>query len=177
MPGCDSGRDHQMCRGFCDDFCACVDFSVMLGVCCSRSSSRGITHGQGLNWREWFPPDLRSATSCLRSTTSNNRSCTSQLRSGTFCWDPPLCTVFILIVFSMRDVFFFKKCSPSRSFCHLHLSMLGVDRSCKHQTLFKCHKSQTECVECTKTPGRRSGTPPLLSALQASRLQGSASSC
>jgi len=36
----------------------------------------------------------------------------------------------------------------------------------KHQTLFKCHKSQTECLECSKTPGRRSGTPPLLSALR-----------
>ena len=47
----------------------------------------------------------------------------------------------------------------------------------KHQTLLKCHKSQTECPECSTTPGRRSGTPPLLSvlrvrasALQASRL-------
>jgi len=40
----------------------------------------------------------------------------------------------------------------------------------KRQTLFKCHKSQTECLECSKAPGRRSGTPPLLSALQASRL-------
>jgi len=45
--------------------------------------------------------------------------------------------------------------------------MLGVDRCCKRQTLFKCHKSQTECPECSKTPGRRSGTPPLLSALRA----------
>jgi len=34
----------------------------------------------------------------------------------------------------------------------------------KHQTLLKCHKNQTECVECSTTPGRRSGTPPLLSA-------------
>jgi len=24
----------------------------------------------------------------------------------------------------------------------------------KHQTLLECHKSQTECVECSKTPGR-----------------------
>ena len=36
----------------------------------------------------------------------------------------------------------------------------------KHQTLFKCNKSQTECHECSKTPGRRSGTPPLLSAVR-----------
>jgi len=35
---------------------------------------------------------------------------------------------------------FCKKCSCSRSFCNLHLSMLGVDRYCKRQTLFKCHK-------------------------------------
>ena len=40
----------------------------------------------------------------------------------------------------------------------------------KDQTLFKCHKSQTECLECTKTPGRRSGTPPLFSALRARAL-------
>jgi len=49
--------------------------------------------------------------------------------------------------------------------------MPGVDRCFKHQILFKCHKSQTvkakECLECSKTPGRRSGTPPLLSALRA----------
>ena len=59
-----------------------------------------------------------------------------------------------------------RKCSPSRSFCHLHQSVLGVDRCCKRQTLFKwhkCHKSQTDCLECSKTPGRRSGTPPLCS--------------
>jgi len=64
---------------------------------------------------------------------------------------------------------FCKNCSPSRSFCHLHLSMPGVDRCCKRQTLglFKCHKSQTECLECSKTPGRRSRTPPLLSAFRA----------
>jgi len=37
----------------------------------------------------------------------------------------------------------------------------------KHQTLLKCHKSHTECPGCSKTPGRRSGTPPLLSALRA----------
>jgi len=45
----------------------------------------------------------------------------------------------------------------------------------KHQTLFKCHESQTEFLECSKIPGRRSGTPPLLSALRsrASALQAS----
>ena len=45
----------------------------------------------------------------------------------------------------------------------------------KHQTLFKCHKSQTECLECSRTPGRRSGTPPLNSVLRtrASTLQAS----
>ena len=66
-----------------------------------------------------------------------------------FCWDPPLCLV-----------------------------------ESKHQTLLTCHKSQTECLECSKTTGRQSGTPPLLSALrarasalQASRLQGSITSC
>ena len=37
-------------------------------------------------------PDLRSHTFYSRSTTSN-RSCTSQLKSGNFCWDPPLCWV------------------------------------------------------------------------------------
>jgi len=79
---------------------------------------------------------------------------------------------------------FYKKCSPSRSFCHLHLSMLGVDRRSKHRTLFKCLKSQTECLEYSKTPDRQSRTPSLLSvlrtrasALQASRLSGSTTSC
>ena len=32
----------------------------------------------------------------------------------------------------------------------------------KHETPFNCYKSQTECLECWKTAGRRSGTPPLL---------------
>ena len=36
----------------------------------------------------------------------------------------------------------------------------------KHRTLLKCHKNQIKCLECSKTPGRRSGTPPLLSAFQ-----------
>ena len=35
---------------------------------------------------------------------------------------------------------FYKNCSLSWSFCHLHLSLLGVDRCLKRQTLFKCHK-------------------------------------
>ena len=113
-----------------------------------------------------IPPDLRSGTSCLRSTTSNNRSCTSQLRSGTFLLgSTTLHSVYLSIFFCTHDVLY--KRSPSRSFCHLRLFMLGVDRCCKHQTLFKCHKSQTECLECSKTPGRRSGTLPLLSALRA----------
>ena len=45
----------------------------------------------------------------------------------------------------------------------------------KHQTLFKCHRSPTECLECSKTPGQRSGAPPVLSALwaPASALQAS----
>ena len=99
-----------------------------------------------------------------------------------FCWDPPLCVVYIWVLFCMHDVLY--KRSPSQSFCHSHLSVLGVDRCCKHQTLFKCHKSQTECLECSKTPGRRSGTLPVLSALRArasalhtSHLQGSTIYC
>jgi len=96
-----------------------------------------------------IPPDLRSGTSCLRSTTSNNRSCTSQLRSSTFVAVIHHSAHFILEYFSLC-LTFCKKCS-SGSFCHLHLSMLGVDRCCKRQILFKCHKSQTECLECSKT--------------------------
>ena len=97
------------------------------------SLGRTVRHVQAIIWAGGrIPSDLRSGTSYFRSTTSNNRSCTSQLRSGTFCWDPPLCWV-----------------------------------ESKHQTLFKCHESQAECLECSKTPGRRSGTPPLLSALRA----------
>ena len=108
-----------------------------------------------------IPRDLRSGTSYLRSTTSNNRSCTSQLRSSTFLLgSTTLHSLYLSIFFCTHDVLYER--SPSRSFCHLHLSMLGVDRCCKLQTQFKCHKSQTESLECTKTPGRRSGTPPLL---------------
>jgi len=81
--------------------------------------------------------------------------------SAPFCWDTPLCTVNMWEFFSMHDVL---------EICHLHLSMLGVDSCCKRQTLFKCQKSQTECLECSKTPGRRSGTPPLLWALRARAL-------
>ena len=110
--------------------------------------------------------DLRSGTSSLRSIASNTRSCTSELRSGTFLLGFTAMHSLYLSIF-LYAWCFVKKCSPSRSFCYLHLSMLGVDRCCKHQTLFKCRKSQTECLECSKTPGRRSGTPPLLSALRA----------
>jgi len=164
----------------CVCVCVCVCFCLLHTVV-PRSSCGGVATyyvlrahtndvitssctGQRLNWGR----DLRSVTSCLRSTTSNNRSCTSQLRSGTFLlWDPPLRTVYIiLIIFSLCMMFYFFKCSLSRSFCHLH-SMLVVDSCRKRQTLFKCHKSQIECLECSKTPGRRSGTPPLLSALRA----------
>jgi len=55
------------------------------------------------------------------------------------------------------------------------MSMLGVDKCCKRQTLLKSrngHRIQTECLECSKTRGRPSGTPPLLWARQASRLHG-----
>ena len=76
-----------------------------------------------------------------------------------FCWDPPLCTVYIWAFF-LYAWCFVKKYSPSRSFCHLHLSLLGVDRWCKRQTLSKCHKSQTECLGLSKTPGQQPGGPP-----------------
>ena len=100
-----------------------------------------------------IPPDLRSGTSYLRSTTSNNRSCTPLSRSVTFLLgSTTLHSLYFSIFFCTHDVLY--KRSPLRSFCHLHLSMLVVDRCCKHQTLFKCHKSQTECLECSKTPGR-----------------------
>ena len=80
---------------------------------------------------------------------------------------------FTFEYFSLCMMFFsfVKKCSrPSWLFCHL----LDVDRCCKHQTLFKCHKSQTECVEYSKTPGRWSETPPLL-ALRARAIYGPSS--
>ena len=131
--------------------------------------------GIKLEGRGGIPPDLRSGTSCLRSTTSNNRSGTSQLRSGTFLLRST--TLHSLYLSILLYAWCFVKCSPSRSFYLLHMTMPGVDRCCKRQTLFKCRKSQTECLKCSKTPGRRSGTPPLLlalraraSALQASRL-------
>jgi len=103
--------------------------------------------------------DLRSGTCCLRSTTSNNRSCSSQLRSGTFLLGSTTLHSLYLSIFSLC-MMFCKKYSPSRSFCHLHLSLLGVDRWCKRQTLSKCHKSQTECLGLSKTRGQWPGSPP-----------------
>ena len=44
---------------------------------------------------------------------------------------------------------FCKNAVVYRNFVILHLSMLGVDRCCKRQTLFKCHDK--ECLECLKT--------------------------
>ena len=73
-----------------------------------------------------IPPDHRSGTSYLRSTTSINRYCIPQLRSGTFLLGSTLCTVYIWVFFCVC-IMFCKKCSPSRSFCHLHLLMLGVN--------------------------------------------------
>ena len=101
---------------------------------------------QGLNWVGGVPPDLRSGTSCSKSTTANNRSCTSQLGSTTL-------HSLSLVYFSLCVMFCKKMCGHS---VILHLSTLGVDRCCKRQTLFKCHKSQTECLECSKTPCRES---------------------
>ena len=68
---------------------------------------------------------------------------------------------FIFEYFSLY-MMFCKNVVLHGHFFHLHSSMLGVDRCCKRQTLFKCHKSRTECLECSKTLGRRLGTPPLL---------------
>jgi len=88
-----------------------------------------------------------------------------------FCLDPPLCTVCSSIFLCMMLC---KNVVVHSHFFICILSMLGVDKCCKCQTLFKCHKW---CLECLKTHGRQSGTPPLLSvfrarasALQASRL-------
>ena len=67
-------------------------------------------------------------------------------------WDPPLCTVCRWRIF-LSVMFCKKMCGHS---VILHLSTLGVDRCCKRQTLFKCRKSQTECLECSKTPCRES---------------------
>jgi len=42
----------------------------------------------------------------------------------------------------------------------------------KQQTLFKCHKSQTECLQCSKTPGNlTSALGPLGSSFGPSRLK------
>jgi len=80
----------------CVCLCLCTEQSKV-ALMCEREQCAGVKLGG-------VPPDLRSGTSYLRSATSNNRSCTSQLRSGTFCWDQPLCTVYILVFFSMHDV-------------------------------------------------------------------------
>ena len=77
-------------------------------------------------------------TSCLRSTTSNDRSCTSQLRSGTF----------LLVSTTLHSlhlsIFLYAWCFVNNAvftaILPLSLSMLGVDRCCKRQTLLKCHK-------------------------------------
>ena len=121
-----------------------------------------------------IPSDLRSGTSYLRSTTCSNRSCTPQLRSDTF-----LLTGFTTLYSLYLSIFLYEWCFVKKNVVlrgHLHLSMLGVDRCCKHQTLFKCHKSQTECLECSAV-----GNPTLLLAPRArasvSCLQGSTTSC
>jgi len=157
-------------RLFCCIFCYCV---CLISLCCIYSfvfCYRGeMQLYTGVNFFLGGSHRFSDPAPWLRSTTSNNRSCTSQLRSGTFSLvSATLHSLYLSIFFYARC--FVKKCSPSRSFHHLHLFMLCVDRCCKPQTLFKCNKSQTECLECSKTPGRRSGTQPLLSALLASRL-------
>jgi len=85
---------------------------------------------QGLNWG--FPPDLRSGTFCWDPLPRITDLVPHNWDPAPICWDPPLCTVYIWVFFSMHNAWCFcKRCSPSRSFCHLHLSMLGVDRCCK----------------------------------------------
>jgi len=101
----------------------------------------------------------------IRHLLLETHSSTSQLRSNTFLLGSNTLQSLYFSIFSVHDVL--KKCSPSRLFCHLHLSVLGVDRCCKRQTLLKCHKSETQCLEYSKIPGRRSRIPPLLSALRA----------
>ena len=109
-----------------------------------------------------IPPDLTPRTSCLRSTTSSNRSWTSQLRSGTFLLGS---TTLHSEYFSLCTMF-----CKKNVFLHGHFVIcicpcfVWIDA---YQTLFKCHKSQKECLECSKIPGWWSGTPPLLSALRA----------
>ena len=109
-------------------------------LCLHRASNN-----QGLNWR--VTSDLRSGTSCLRSTTSNNRSRTPQLRSGTFFAGIHRSAQFMFEYFFLYACCFVKN-AVLRGHFVVHLSMLGVVRCCKRQTLFKCHKSQTECLKC-----------------------------
>jgi len=69
-----------------------------------------------------------------------NRSCTSQLRSGTYLLGSTTLHSSYLSIF-LNAWCFVKKCSPSRPFCHLHLSVLGVDRCCSYPRWYTCEQS------------------------------------
>jgi len=113
----------------------------------SACSGRWRRDAVGGNWQPtiWIMQGLnwgRGITPDLRSGTSCLRSTTSNNRS---------CT------------------SQLRSGTFLLGSTTLLGRTQAPNTTLMPQK-QTECLECSTTPGRRSGTPPLLSALQASRL-------
>jgi len=48
----------------------------------------------------------------------------------------------------MHDVLY--KCSPSQLFCHLHLSMLGVDRCCKVKRYLNATKAKQSALNARK---------------------------
>ena len=52
-----------------------------------------------------IPPDLRSGTSYLRSIPLITDPVPHNRDPSPFCWDPQLCTVYILVFFSVRMMF------------------------------------------------------------------------
>ena len=106
--------------------------------------------------RGWIAPDLRSGTSCLRYTASNSRSCTSHLRDpAPSCWVHHSAQL-ILEYFSVC-LLFCKKCSPSRSLCHLHLSVLGV--YCIHAASIKHYLNSIKAKQSALNAQKLLGNP------------------
>jgi len=99
-----------------------------------------------------MPLDLRSGTSYLRSTTSNNRSCAPQLRSGTFLLGSTTLHSLCLSIF-LYACCFVKKISPSRSFCHLHLSTLAIKTKESASNARKPLVGGREPHLCSRPPG------------------------
>jgi len=66
------------------------------------------------------------------------------------CPGPKAVKRLCMYVYFSVCMMFCKECSPSRSFCNLDLSMLGVGRCCKRQTLFNAIKAKQSALNARK---------------------------